>query len=353
MLESAAQSPGGQERLLLVAALTDPQTAKNAWLELAPGLDIDVVAHETHGVFAQLADNLRAMDLDPAILPRLDGVRKRLWANNSQRLRAVLTARDRLSGAGIAAEPTGGLAVLLTMGDAAGRPMVDAELVVHEDQVSEAVRLLLDDGWQASVRRRDGWLLDLRSITLVNGKSSVTLRWRAGGWPYATGEESPCSAPTGESVRLPSSGRLMAWTLIEGYRLWGYNPTRRYADAMLLSREMDDEEWQVLLQLTRVRHGAVPVSAALHLLAGPLCIPVPDVVVDDLARYPGAGRGRLSLRIAERSGTAAAFLRRTDRLTPVRALGSVPAFLRDVWDVDGREGLPQVTLRRLRARGLR
>ncbi len=346
-----AARPGEQERLLLLAALGEGEVARQAWLTVARGLDIDVVAHETHALFGRLADNLRSLGLQPDVLPRLDGVRKRMWANNSHRVRRVLAAREDLAAAGIASEPTGGLAVLLRLGDPAVRPIVDAELAVDANDVERAGERLVAAGWRPDVRRRDGWLMDLRSATFVrDDPRGLTLRWRRGGWPYATADDTATTAPTGEIVHLPAAGRLLAYTLIEGYRLWGYNPTRRYADAMLLVPGVTASGWADLVDLTRERNAAPVVSAALAELTGPLHCPVPESVVAAVAELETGRRGRLATQVAERSGTAAAFLRRTQGLRMVQAVTSAPSFLQDVWELDGLRQLPRAVLGRWRAR---
>lgn len=344
--------PGEQERLLLVAALGDAPAARVAWLQVAPTLDIDVVAHETHGVFGQLAENLRSMQLEPQILPRLDGVRKRMWATNARRVRHVMRARAVLEASGVRVEAAGGLAVLLRLGDPAVRPLVDAELVVDREEVAPAQHALESAGWRAGARRSDGWLLDLRSATFVTPDEprGVTLRWSSGRWPYATGDEDLVDVPTGGQVRAPSRGRLLAWTLIEGYHLWGYNPTRRYADAMLLAHDAGPADWDEVLRLTAERRASTVVGPALKALDCVLATPVPRPVLSAMAVHEPRRRSTVADRAAERSGTVAAFLRRSQGLTAGQAVASAPAFLQDVWDLDHRRDLPAAAVRRLRQR---
>lgn len=347
-----AALPGEQERLLLVAALGEGAAAREAWLTVARGLDIDVVAHETHGLFGRLAENLRSMHLEPEVMPRLDGVRKRMWATNAGRVRRVMGARAALGSAGVTAEPTGGLAVLLRLGDPAIRPLVDAELWVRADDVERAVATLEAAGWKATVRRRDGWLLDLCSVTLVRPDEprGVTLRWHAAGWPYAGSTEEALTTPTGEQACVPGPGALLAWTLIEGYRLWGYNPTRRYADAMLLARAAQAGDWDDLERITRERRAAAVVRAGLAALQDSLATPVPAATTASVAALADGGRGPLREYAEERSGTAAAFLRRTQGMPPMRAVTSLPTFLREVWDVEPGRSLPGAAAHRLAAR---
>lgn len=338
-------------RLLLTAAFGEPAQAVEAWHELAPVLDIDTMAHDTHGVFGQLASVVRTVDPDCEVLPRLEGVHRRLWTLNSARVRRVLDARAALAGAGVRAQPSGGLAVALRQSDLGQRPLVDAELAVSAQDAAEAVRLLTALGWRETVRRRDGWLLDLHAVTMRAGAHELTVRWCDTDWPYQGVTSGFELAPVvnDAEVRLPAPADLLAYTLIEGYRLWGYTPTRRQADTLLLLRDRCGVSWTRLLELATERKGAVAVHRGL-VAAVPARDVVPATVLADLDRMARGARSGLALAADRRAGSAAVLLRRTSTMPAARAVGASPALLRQVWDVPPDVSLAAAAVRRLHTR---
>lgn len=338
-------------RLLLTAAFAAPDQAREAWRQLAPVLDIATMAHDTHGVFGQLAAVVRTIDPESAVLPRLEGVHRRLWTMNSARVRRVLDARDVLARAGVRAEPSGGLAVALRQPDLGQRPLVDAELAVAARDAKAAERLLTVQGWRTTARRRDGWLLDLHAVTMRTGPHELTLRWCDTEWPYdgADPDLEPRLVLDGAQVRLPAPADLLAYTLIEGYRLWGYTPTRRLADTLLLLRDPCGVSWTRLVELSAQRAGSLAVHRGLMDTAAASDL-VPTAVLDDLERAARGARSGLALAVDRRAGSAAVLLRRTAGLSVSRTIAASPAVLREVWEVPGEVSLWSAGARRLQAK---
>lgn len=344
----ASSEPRPHEWLVLQVAFGDKAVARRAWSALEPELDIDTIAHEVHGVFPQFAGGLRSLGAEPPVLVRLDGVRKRLWTRNSLRTREALEARRSLNGHGIPAEPTGGLATLLRQADLGARPLVDAELAVSAEHSARAARLLVDRGWGDVGTRRDGWLMDLHAATFLRSGQQLTLRWSDSGWPYASPEEEAWQSPSDGDLRLPSPSRLLAYTLVEGHRLWGYTPVRRFADLLLLLREREAVSWGDLVQVVQQRGGAAAAARALRLLVRHFPDAVPPDVLAELSDT--SRRSEWAVDLGERSGTVAALVRRMDTTSPLRAIAGAPALLRDTWGVEGNRGLALAGARRLRAR---
>lgn len=334
--------------LVLQVAFGDEVLARRAWSSLEPELDIDTIAHEVHGVFPQLASGLRRLGVESPLLVRLDGVRKRLWTRNTLRTREVLSARHHLDVHGVPSEPTGGLAVLHRQPDLGARPLVDAELVISEARAPRAAQLLLDSGWTGVGTRRDGWLLDLHATTFERSGHQLTLRWSDGGWPYASNEKEWPSASEERDLRLPSPTSLLAYTLVEGHRLWGYTPVRRYADLLLLLRDGEAVGWDDLIRLVHLRGAAAAASRALRSLVEHFPEAAPPEVLDELSVT--SRRSEWAVDLGDRSGTVAALVRRMDTTSPLRAIAGAPAFLRDAWGVEGNRGLVLAGARRLRVR---
>lgn len=350
-MDDLARPPGPDAWLTLAVAFGDSRVAGDAWAQLAHRLDIDTVDFDVHSAFPQLSAGLRRLGVESHIQPRLDGVRRRMWTRNSLRVREVLGARDGLAGIGIPAEPTAGLGLLLRQADLGARPLVDAELQVNTQLAREAATALGERGWREVQNRRDGWLRDLHAWTFERAGHQLTLRWSDGAWPYGARTDERRASPTGgPDVAVPDNARLLAYTLVEGYQLWGYRPVRRYADALMCLTDEEGLDWDEFLRLVGERGGASVAHAALEHLAGTFPGLMPPEVVSQLANRAGTLRSRLAVGLGRRSGTAAVLVRRTDTMPTLRAIGTSPRLLRELWGVDSSGGLALAGARRLRGR---
>ncbi|WP_162164559.1 nucleotidyltransferase family protein [Intrasporangium chromatireducens] len=295
-------------------------------------------------MFGQLANALRAGGHAWPELARLDGVRRRQWTKNTLRLRALEAAREPLRQSGIATMPAGGLALLLRQPHAGDRPLVDADFSLDGAELERAVAILTGEGWSEILRRRDGYLMDLHAVTLERDKQQITLRAVPGRWPYGPDTDSNTDG-------LPSAARLLAYTLVEGFRLWGYTPTRRYADVLLLLRDPAGLDWRDFLQVVRARHGEAVVLAALVEVECRVAGLVPADVLEQLTESVGR-RERVAASADLRLGTAAVILRRTAGLSGRAVVAATPGILCDLWDVARPSELPSAGLRRMRLRFL-
>ncbi len=331
MANDHSRSPGGQEWLTLRVAFGDPDDARQAWEQLEPVLDIDGISHDAHGVFPQLLDALRRLGVEHQVVPRLEGVRRRLWTRNSVRLREVAAAAAGVAEIDPGVSAGGGLAVLLRQDDLSRRPLVDADLVVGTDHAAAARDVLVEDGWREVVRRRDGWLMDLRAVTLERSGHQVTLRWaEPGPWPYLTdGGSAPLARVDALTLLVPGPADLLVHTLAEGFRLWGYTPTRRYADALLLLSDAD-LDWAAVLDRARSRRAQAPVVAALERIAPDFPSLVPAEALERLRVESAGTRARVGLATDLRWGSLAVVLRRTNDRSLARALAAAPREFREL-----------------------
>jgi hypothetical protein len=119
---------------------------------------------------------------------------------------------------------------------------------------------------------------------------------------------------------------------------------------MLLARCAQAGDWADLERITRERRAAAVVRAALAALQDRLATAVPAATTASVAALADSQRGALREYAEERSGTAAAFLRRTQGMRPMRAVSALPPFLREVWDVEPGRSLPGAAAHRWSAR---
>lgn len=347
-----AELPASTRDRLLLAVFADDDTARAAWMAVAPTLDIDTLPFELHGLFPLLAERLRALGLTPIDLPRFDGVRKRLWSLNLLRARAVVTVADELARAGAQPLITGAFAVLAHAGNWGIRPLTEVDLVISADRADAVIRDLGHTGWAVVDRRRDGFLMDLQARVLERDGQRVTLRWSAGAWPHdGLAAASACDV-AGATLAVASPADVLAYTITDAERLLGYQPVRRFADALLLC-SLDTTgraamDWTAFTERVLQRKAAVEAVAFLQYLSGILRAPVPPEVIGRLA--VASANLRPVGRVAAASDTVAAYVRRTRSGPRHDVVRQLPGYLCEVWDVDHVSGLPlAVAVRGVRA----
>jgi hypothetical protein len=330
------------EDALLEVAFGPDDIAHAAWARTGPALDIDQLPFELHGLFPLMAQTLRRLGLQPAELPRFDGVRKRLWTLNSVRLRALEDACGLLTARGMQPVVTGGMAVLLYRDDLGLRPLTEVDVGLPPEQGEQATRCLSDAGWIVRSRRRDGFVMEQRATVIEKAGQSLTLRWaepasthaRSYGGRVGSSPVLLVHPAAGAGLLLESPADVLAFTLVDGLSLPGYFPVRRSTDALLLGSLLDPAvDWSAFLGRVARKQAQPEVAAQVRRLAD-LCGAPPEWVANELAAAKVPLRERLVLG-RDRSPAVTASLRRGRSRNPVAALLGVHRELADIWDLAG------------------
>jgi hypothetical protein len=328
--------------LLLQVAFGSDDVAREAWASVAPTLDIDHLPFELHGLFPLMAQTLRRLGLQPAELPRFDGVRKRLWTLNSVRLRALQDAVGVLRSNRLQPRVTGAMAVLLYRDDLGLRPLTEVDLAFEPDQGVQAAGFLAAAGWVVTARRRDGFLMDNVATVIEKAGQTLTLRWahrsssmsRSGDMPGASRHVAQARASAGAEVALDSPADVLAFTVVDGLSLPGYFPVRRHADALLLGGLRDPAvDWTVFVERVGQKNAQPEVAMELRRLVGLSGAP-PAWVMSDLAAARVPMRERL-MPGRDRFPTVSASLRRGRKENATAALTGVHRELAEIWDLAG------------------
>ena len=336
---TAAASRSLEDAFLRVAFGPD-DIARAAWTSVGVTLDIDQLPFELHGLFPLVAQTLRRLDLQPAELPRFDGVRKRMWTLNSVRLRALEDACGQLSASDLQPVVTGAMAVLLYRDDIGLRPLTEVDVALSPEHGAQATRCLEAVGWTVSGRRRDGFLLEKRATILEKASQTLTLRWLAPASTIADdvgGGSSPVlrvRPTTGVGLLLESPADVLAFTLVDGLSLPGYFPVRRCADALLLGSLADPGvDWVGFVDRVADKQAQPEVAAEVRRL-GDLPGAPPAWVTNDLATARVPMRERF-VPGRDRFPTVTASLRRGRQRNAAAALIGVGRELADIWDLAG------------------
>jgi len=291
--------PEGQI-LLLIAALADLETARQAWREWNARQELADATSSEVRLLAAVARRMPQLAPEAAADPRLVGSRRYIWTQTQMTLG---TTRPLL--AALQAE---GLRLMLMKGAArlSGDPMLaqeralrDIDVLVHPDDWERALRLALREGWKipgskefdpARLRRK-------HAIGLISPQPNASgefdlhrhALWEcrnegqdAGLWERAV----PVRFLNIDVLR-PSVTDLAVVALGQSMLYSGGPQAAHWAldvDPVIRTGKMD---WNVLLSETHRRRIELYIAAPLLMLRERIGCPVPPEILRDLTRQVG------------------------------------------------------------------
>jgi len=279
--------------LLAQAALLDGDPAIQAWRQWsALGYSIEHLDYGSYRLCALVFRNLTAAGVDDERLATLKGVFRHAWYANQRLLHASALALRSLEAAGVPTMLLKGAALVADDPSLAGvRPMDDVDLLVPDDRLRDAVRVLGEVGWRArdtrpldvvtnrfhstEFRHPDGPEIDLHWRPFVRGCSDEEL-WRDAHPVQLAG------APT----LAPSAADQLVLSCLHGLG-WDPAPLRWIVDAMLIMRGAgEDLDWEAVLRRARIWNDVRALRDALTVLAHDFDAPVPSRVLAELQHLP-------------------------------------------------------------------
>lgn len=291
--------PEGQIQLL-TAALADPELARQAWRQWKAGNDLALADHAEVRLLAAVAGRIREIEPDLPLDPRLEGMRRYIWAVNQVTFSATRPLLTAMREAGLRLMLLKGAARLAAdPGLAKQRAARDIDVLIRPDEWQRAVDAVLAAGWRNSLGDND----EMRSLTThavgLSGPHS-----RLGGefdlhrfairqnqcrnhdlglWERAQqveflGVNVLCPSPTDQAIVTLSQASLFNR---------GPHPAHWALDIAAFARA-DQIDWSQFLHEVHFRRIELFVAAPLLLLRERLQVPVPDHVLDDLTRPIGA-----------------------------------------------------------------
>jgi hypothetical protein len=290
--------PEGQIRLL-TAALADLDTARQAWRQWKSENDLALADHAEVRLLAAVAGRIR--DLEPGVPldPRLEGMRRYIWAVNQ----VTLSATQPLLAALRAAD----LRVMLIKGAArlADDPRLakeraarDIDALIHPDDWEHAVALIRDAGWRPSrgtaplranftshaiglsgPNTRAGSEFDLHRFAMRQNqfRGQDLGLWERAHRASLQGVELLCPSVTDQAVIALSQATL--FNRFPHPAHWALDVA-----AFLRGQQVD---WGLLRHEVHARRIELFVASPLLLLQERLQCPVPEDVLADLTRPAG------------------------------------------------------------------
>lgn len=365
--------PTAEQRLLLRAALLEGASAVAAWREWRQRVDLDGIDEASGRLLPQLARNLSLLGVEDPILPRLRGVRRRVWTQNTERLIETASLVRMLEEAGVATMVLKGAALAtLYYPDRGLRPMTDTDVLVPTRQARPVMALLMERGWTP-----EGWIPEARRPELTLGVhhahefrhpsgQSLDLHWHV---LWECGALDADDDFWAAAVPLDLRGTLtrtlcptdqLLHVCVHGAR-WSGAPSLRWAaDAhMILQRQGISIDWDRLVDQSCRRGLVLPMRATLSLLAEILEAPVPPGVLATLRGIAVPWTQRVEHATGTRAARppSIALLNRAchhHRLsagqTFARSLFGFPRYLRLSYEQESFRGLAGVMRRKIRRR---
>ena len=281
----------GEMELLRAATLSDERAA-SAWRRWLTEFDIDDAYHRSTDLLPMIVANLDS-DVLGDDRGRLNGIRRRLWADNQFGFIALGDAVAVLDAAGIAPVLAKGAALATTVYRKAGtRAMADVDLIVGPGHFDRAVELLVAAGWRR-VDAVEGPFFHAVALANAQNRQVDVHRWVM--FPRFTPvpEQSwldravPHQVGATHILRLTSSDELVL-AVLHGLLTNSSSASRWPVDVVLLSRAIDDPGsfWAAVIDAaTELQVGPV-VADALAMCAAELDAAVPAEAIDDLRAAP-------------------------------------------------------------------
>jgi hypothetical protein len=353
--------PNAEQTLVLRAALGDGAAAIAAYERWRAGLDLArEFDREVFRLIPLLYDNLRRLGHTDSLTGRLKGAYRLAWAKNHRLAEQTRPILDGLLAAGIPVMALKGAPLgLLYYGNPALRPMSDVDLVVPPAHVDAAAAILAGFGYRPW-RPIDADARRFRHAMgfFAPGPKEFDLHWHVLFDFCDDGPDAEFWATArpfrflDREILAPDATRLLLHTIVHGLRWNAEPPIRWVPDSLaILRRDPAAIDWGALLAFAARQRISHRIGLGLAYLAREFLAPVPDHVLDTLARTPTTWVERLERRTILRPldydaslgplvDALASFPRTPDARTPVAACRTFLHFLRYHWGLPGRRAIP-------------
>lgn len=258
---------------------------------------IDDAFHRSIELLPAVAANVPAEELGRDA-GRLQGIRRRSWADSQFRLMALAGLDDVLGPLGVEPIVTKGAALLTTVYSPAGiRSMADVDVVVGADRFDEAMAALIEAGWRrpqvvdspfdhaVGVFDPLGRAVDLhRWVLFPRFSAAPELTWMERAVPHVV---------AGREMRRFTCADELVLTVLHGLLTNSSSAVRWPIDVVQMARngpgfegQSIDRFWQeVVASATGISAGPI-LAAALEMCRVELEAPVPATVVRELEAAP-------------------------------------------------------------------
>ncbi len=285
--------PEGSNHDLIQAAISPPDQAANAWARWVAQRSLDEAGWAEVRLLPAIAARASELAIDAEQLPRLDGIRRFVWAKSQKQMLAVRPLLKLLQEQGIVPLLLKGAALIVTDSGVSGRRFLrDIDLLIKPEQLQDALRLAYGSGWKNSFyphydEAYQIGLEKLHALEIVSPQGGeMDIHRHALAPNFLPGDDdtlwsrSRAASFLNIPCRVPAAEDHLVHTLEHSVRRdpdrvldWAVDASRLIASGV---------GWPLIIQITRERGLEVPVEARLRYLRERCSIDVPAAVVRDL-----------------------------------------------------------------------
>ena len=255
-------------------------------------------------LLAAVAERLKELAPKSPLRPRIEGIRRYVWARNQMRLAASLPAIDALLSVGIPVMLLKGGARLASDPRAASsRFLRDFDLLVPRSEMAPATDALLDAGFRPSTgllpgsARASAFIRDHSDGADASVRPEIDLHWSALRFGRIADHDDRLLSRArsvdflGRTILVPSAADQLIIALAHGAVADTDRPCDWVIDAIQTLRDAS-MDWSVVANEVQARRLEIPVAAGLAFLEDELGLNVPS---DIRERFERALRSRLFL----------------------------------------------------------
>lgn len=294
MSDAGPGLPSGPLDLLAKAALAPPEVAKEAWLEWRRNYSIDATPWNEVRMLASMAPRLKWLESDASIAPRIQGIRKFLYAHTQMCLMGAMEGMRTLNDASIPIVLMKGVARIARDPAAAQERLVrDVDVLVPFKDKSRAFDVLHASGWgfKPSARWQDFWRdIDETSHhawSFTKGNAEIDLHHHSNHLNRLVGDDdllwrrAEALNWRGLPVFVPAASDNLLMSIVHGVR-WSKDQAADWTIDASASIDSGGVDWAAFVAEAKSRKVEAVAVSGLRYLSNALGKPVPADVIAEL-----------------------------------------------------------------------
>jgi hypothetical protein len=354
--------PSETQELLFKAALMPSDVAVSAWRTWNQRIDLvkNQLEGDTFRIFPTVNENLQGYIADDPHGARLKGISRYHWTKTQLVLRDGAKAVEILNMAGIPTMLLKGAAMVSAgMVRVSSRSMADVDVLIPPAFHTQALALLLEEGWKVKDQIPPSRYRLIHSLDLqLNGSTGLDLHWFAlsEGCQIGLDDDFWSGSVTTMLKETPTlrlnDSDLLLHVLAHGARL-ELTPSHHWVvDAVTILRASSSIEWQRVIAMAERRNMTLQLAAMLRYLSHTFEVSVSESIFTQLASMrPSLGqrieywaRSRQQARWRGIVFHTHKYWRLTHGAQAMHL--SLPRYLQDWWGIPRQRDLPSVVLKR-------
>ncbi|HEY0730234.1 MAG TPA: nucleotidyltransferase family protein [Pyrinomonadaceae bacterium] len=285
--------PTPNQELLLRAALLQGEPALAAWNEWRRTVNIDVIDYGSHRMVPQVYRNMQRHGIKDPLMDRMKGVYRYYLYKNEILMHRIGSLLAAFETAGIQTMVLKGAALIpLYYKESGLRPMLDADVLVHEHQAEQAMDVLARLQWKSFRFGQPQTRIPIVHSTPFEdgGGRQMDLHWHLFWECFNASDDEdywetaiPIQVGGTKTLALSATDQLLH-TCWHGARWNEVPPIRWVADAMaILGASAAEIQWQNLAKKAKRHRIVLPVKDSLEYLKKKFDAPVPETVIKSLS----------------------------------------------------------------------